>query len=107
MCIRDRVIPSLYEGFGFAVGEAMACKKPVVTTDGGAIPEVISDCGIVVEAGNSDELKIGILKLINNESLKAEMAEKGYQRVLEALNWRRAAESVTEIYENAIKDFQK
>jgi len=101
------VIPSLYEGFGFAVGEAMACKKPVVTTDGGAIPEVISDCGIVVEAGNSDELRIGILKLINNESLKAEMAEKGYQRVLEALNWRRAAESVTETYENTIKDFQK
>ena len=45
--------------------------------------------------------------LINNESLKAEMAEKGYQRVLEALNWRRAAESVTETYENTIKDFQK
>ena len=85
----------------------MACKKPVVTTDGGAIPEVISDCGLVVEAGNSDELKIGILKLINNEDLKEEMAEKGYQRVLEALNWRRAAESVSEIYENTIKNFQK
>ena len=44
------VIPSLYEGFGFAVGEVLACKKPVVTTDGGAIPEVISDCGLVVES---------------------------------------------------------
>ena len=48
-----------------------------------------------------------ILKLINNEDLKEEMAEKGYQRVLEALNWRRAAESVSEIYENTIKNFQK
>ena len=101
------VIPSLYEGFGFEVGEAMACKKPVITTDGGAIPEVIGDCGLVVEAGNSDELKSGILKIIYNESLKEEMAEKGYQRVLETLNWRRAAESVTETYENTIKDFQK
>ena len=41
------------------------------------------------------------------KDLKEEMAEKGYQRVLEALNWRRAAESVTEIYENIIKDFPK
>ena len=42
----------------------MACKKAVVTTnDGGAIPEVISDCGLVVEAGNSDELEKGILKI--------------------------------------------
>ena len=62
---------------------------------------------LVVEAGNSDELKIGILKLINNEDLKEEMAEKGYQRVLKALNWRRAAESVSKIYENTIKNFQK
>ncbi len=101
------VIPSLYEGFGFAVGEAMACKKAVVTTDGGAIPEVISDCGIVVQSGNSEQLKNAIFKLLNNETLKEEMAEKGYKRVHKALNWQRVANSVTEIYENIIKDFQK
>ena len=85
----------------------MACKKAVVTTDGGAIPEVISDCGIVVQTGNSEQLKNAIFKLLNNEILKEEMAEKGYQRVHKALNWKRVANSVTEIYENIIKDFQK
>ena len=68
---------------------------------------MISDCGIVVQSGNSEQLKNAIFKLLNNETLKEEMAEKGYKRVHKALNWQRVANSVTEIYENIIKDFQK
>ena len=100
------VIPSLYEGFGFAVGEAMACKKAVVTTNGGAIPEVIGDCGIVVDAGNSEQLEKGILQLLNDENLKDDLAEKGYQRALDVLSWKKVALSVTDIYEDAINTFR-
>ncbi len=100
------VIPSLYEGFGFAVGEAMACKKAVVTTNGGAIPEVIGDCGIVVDAGNSEQLEKGILQLLNDENLKNDLADKGYQRALDVLSWKKVALSVTDIYEDAINTFR-
>ena len=100
------VIPSLYEGFGFAVGEAMACKKAVVTTNGGAIPEVIGDCGIVVEAGSSKQLEKGILKLLKDENLKNELAHKGYQRALDKLSWMKVASLVTDVYEEAIETFK-
>ena len=100
------VVPSLYEGFGFAVGEAMACKKAVVTTNGGAIPEVIGDCGIVVEAGSSEQLEKGILKLFKDENLKNELAQKGYQRAMDQLSWMKVASLVTDVYEDAIKTFK-
>ena len=100
------VIPSLYEGFGFAVGEAMACKKAVVTTNGGAIPEVIGDSGIVVEAGSSEQLEKGILKLLKDENLKNDLAHKGYQRALDKLSWMKVASLVTDVYEEAIETFK-
>jgi len=97
------VIPSLYEGFGFAVGEAMACKVPVITTSGGAIPEVIKDCGIIVEPGKSKELEKAILALLPNEELKKSLAEKGFQRIRKDLQWSEVAIRATEIYEAEIE----
>jgi glycosyltransferase involved in cell wall biosynthesis len=103
-CSADIVaIPSLYEGFGFAVGEAMACKVPVITTSGGAIPEVIKDCGIIVNPGSSKELEEAILKLLPNEDLKNTLAEKGFQRIQKDLQWKEVAIRATQMYETEIK----
>ena len=103
-CSADIVaIPSLYEGFGFAVGEAMACKVPVITTSGGAIPEVIKDCGIIVNPGSSKELEEAILKLLPNEDLKNTLAEKGFQRIQKDLQWQEVAIRATQMYETEIK----
>ena len=100
------VIPSLYEGFGFAVGEAMACKVPVITTSGGAIPEVIKDCGIIVEPGKSKELEKAILTLLPNEELKKSLAEKGFQRICKDLQWSEVAIRATEMYEAEIEKWE-
>ena len=97
------VIPSLYEGFGFAIGEAMACRVPVITTSGGAIPEVIGNCGITVAPGNSKELEEAMLKLLPDENLKNSLAEKGFNRIIEHLQWKEAAKLMTESYEAEIK----
>lgn len=103
-CSADIVaIPSLYEGFGFAVGEAMACKVPVITTSGGAIPEVIKDCGMIVNPGSSKELEEAILKLLPNEDLKNTLAEKGFQRIQKDLQWKEVAIRATQMYETEIK----
>ena len=97
------VIPSLYEGFGFAIGEAMACRAPVITTSGGAIPEVIGNCGITVAPGNSKELEEAMLKLLPDENLKNSLAEKGFNRIIEQVQWKEAAKLMTESYEAEIK----
>ena len=97
------VIPSLYEGFGFAIGEAMACRVPVITTSGGAIPEVIGNCGITVAPGNSEELEKAMLKLLPDENLKKSLAEKGFNRIIEHLQWKEVAKLMTERYEEEIK----
>ena len=97
------VIPSLYEGFGFAIGEAMACRVPVITTSGGAIPEVIGNCGITVSPGNSEELEEAMLKLLPDENLKKSLAEKGFKRIIEHLQWKEVAKLMTECYEEEIK----
>lgn len=96
------VIPSLYEGFGFAIGEAMACKVPVITTTGGAIPEVIEDCGIMVPPANSEALEKAILELIPDEKLKNSLSEKGFRRIIEHLQWKKVADLMTESYQKEI-----
>ena len=50
------VVPSVYEGFGLPAGEAMACGVPVVSTDGGALPEVVGDAGVIVPAKSAEAL---------------------------------------------------
>ena len=99
------VSPSLYEGFGFPAAEAMACGLPAIATDGGALPEVIGksgETGIVVPKGDARSLARAINLLINNPELRANLAEKGRQRVLNMFSWEAAAKNMTALYEDLI-----
>ena len=78
------VLPSLYEGLGVAVLEAMAAGKPVVATKVGGIPELVSDpaTGLLVPAMDSQALAQAIERLISQKGLLQQMGEKGRERVL-------------------------
>ncbi|WGL16753.1 glycosyltransferase family 4 protein [Microbulbifer bruguierae] len=97
------VCPSLYEGFGLPAGEAMACGVPVISSDGGALPEVVGDAGIVVPAGDSGALARAIEKLLADESLCQSLARKGRQRIEQLFSWQVAADHLVTYYREIIR----
>ena len=98
------VVPSLYEGFGLPAGEAMACGVPVVSTTGGALPEVVGDAGVLVPPGDNQALAAAILDLLGNSDKAASLGQKGYQRIQEHFTWKKAAEKTVDAYQEVIRD---
>ncbi len=92
------VSPSLYEGFGLPAGEAMACGCAVISSDGGALPEVVGDAGIVVPKGNSQALQQALEKVLTDDVYRQSLGKKGRERILETFCWRVAAREFTEYY---------
>jgi len=96
------VVPSEYEGFGLPAGEAMACGTPVVSTDGGALPEVVGDSGRIVPAGNPQALATAISELLKDPTARAELGRRGRQRIEENFSWDRAARRMTQLYHQVL-----
>lgn len=95
-------VPSLYEGFGFPAGEAMACGTPVVSSDGGALPEVVGDAGLLVPAGDDEALAGAIRRLLDDAALREELGRRGRERILRYFCWRRAAREMTYYYNRVL-----
>ncbi len=96
------VSPSVYEGFGFPAGEAMACGVPVVSTDGGSLPEVVGDAGLIVPAKNHMALAHAIGDLLDNPDKRAALGAAGYRRIQDNFLWSRAAQDAVNVYKEAI-----
>ncbi|MFH1774711.1 MAG: glycosyltransferase family 4 protein [Methanobacteriota archaeon] len=77
------VLPSLSEGFGIVLAEAMASKKPVIASDTLPLPEVVGEGGIIVPAKDSKKLSAAIQILMQNRKLREEIAEKAIERAQE------------------------
>jgi len=99
------VVPSLYEGFGLPVGEAMACRIPVICTTGGALPEVAGDAAKLVPPGDAKALENSILELLDDAPQREALAEKGYERVLKEFTWEKTAVRTAEAYREIINDY--
>jgi glycosyltransferase involved in cell wall biosynthesis len=85
------VMPSLDEGFGISVVEAMAMKKPIVSTNAGGLKEVVDDkTAIVVPPANSPLLARAVIKLLKNPVLRKQMGKNGRKKVEKTFNWDRA-----------------
>lgn len=74
------LFPSLYEGFGLPVVEAMACGTPVVTSKTTSLPEVAGDAALLVDPLNTDEITQALERIVNDAALRAELTEKGLAR---------------------------
>jgi glycosyltransferase involved in cell wall biosynthesis len=96
------VVPSVYEGFGLPAGEAMACGVPVVSTDGGALPEVVGDAGLIVPAKNVDALVGAIDTLLKDPQLRDTLGARGKQRIEENFCWRVCARQMTAYYRQVL-----
>ena len=95
-------VPSLYEGFGLPVAEAMACGLPVVSTSGGALPEVVGEAGILVPPADSQALARGIRQLFEGPLLRRELGEKGRRRMEEQFSWDRSAAKTARVYRDIL-----
>ncbi|MBP9822419.1 MAG: glycosyltransferase family 4 protein [Candidatus Pacebacteria bacterium] len=82
------LLPSVKEGFPWAVLEAMAAKLPIIATRVGAVPEIIQDGtnGFIIEPRNPDQIAGKVMTLLNNESRAKEMGIQAHQRLLFAFN---------------------
>ena len=96
------VSPSLYEGFGMTLLEAMACGTPVITSNVTSLPEVAGDAGIVVNPTDVEAIVEAVCRLQNDEEHRKFLIDKGLKRV-KLFTWENTAEQVAQGYEKLIQ----
>ncbi len=95
------VFPSLYEGFGIPLLEAMACGCPVITSNTSSMPEVGGNAVIYFDPCDKDSLKTAIEKLASSDDLREKMIIKGLEQVKQ-FSWKKMAESFNSLIETLI-----
>lgn len=90
------VLPSLYEGFGLPVVEAMKHGCPVITSNVSSLPEAGGDAALYVDPEDVDDIAEKIIKLINNKDLQKELAEKGKKQAAK-FSWEKTAKETLKV----------
>jgi glycosyltransferase involved in cell wall biosynthesis len=90
--------PSLYEGFGMPVLEAMACGAPVITSRVSALPEVVGDAGVLVDPYSEPAITEALGKLLTDPAQRAELGARARARSRD-FSWRQVAEQTVRVYE--------
>src|SRR5204863_9857792 len=92
------VLPSLYEGFGLPVLEAMKYGCPVITSNVSSLPEAGGDAALYVNPENVDDIAAKMKKLLNDKSLREALIAKGRRQVLK-FSWEKAAKDTLKVLE--------
>lgn len=96
------VFPSLYEGFGFPVIEAMRCGTPVITSSTSSLPELAGHAGLLVNPLDVGEIAETMTKITMNDELRQRLIEKGHEHAAQ-FTWERAAQQTMAALEAAAK----
>ncbi len=100
------VYPSLAEGFGLPILEAMACGTPVITSNVTSMPEVAGDAALLIDPEDSAAIAGALERVLTDEALAAELSERGKRRVAE-FSWHKAAAETLDVYRAAIDSASK
>lgn len=93
------IYPSLYEGFGLPVLEAMACGTPVITSNTSSLPEVAGDAAVLIDPSNQSQMVDAIQNIVENRAWAEELKERGLERC-KKFSWKSAAKTTCEIFES-------
>ena len=100
---RALVYPSLYEGFGLPILEAMLCGTPVIASDATSIPEVSGkEAAILVDGHDEKQIAAAMIKIWNELELRSRLVAAGYTHPAE-FTWEKTARQTIKCYKNAIK----
>ena len=96
------VLPALEEGLGMVLLEALSCKKPVIATNIGGIPDIITDnqTGILIPPQDVKALSAAVLKVLEDRSFAKSIAEKGYERVLSRFTIEPLSHEMVTVYDS-------
>lgn len=101
-CAKLFVYPSLYEGFGIPVLEAMRCGCPVVTSNVSSLPEVAGDAALLVDPTSVNEIAQAMESLLGDDGLRDEMIRKGFAQA-EKFSWEKMARETLSVYEKVYR----
>jgi glycosyltransferase involved in cell wall biosynthesis len=96
------VYPSLYEGFGLPVLEAMACGCPVVTSNTSSLPEVAGSAAVLVDPTSTDSIAEGLRRVWSDAALQAKLREMGLVRAGQ-FSWQRTARETVQVYHSVLE----
>jgi glycosyltransferase involved in cell wall biosynthesis len=96
------VYPSLFEGFGLPVLEAMACGVPVVAADRSALPELVGDAGLLVNPEDVDAIAGALGRVLDDAGLAEDLGRRGLERS-RRYTWRATAEATLAVYRAAAR----
>jgi glycosyltransferase involved in cell wall biosynthesis len=95
------VLPSLYEGFGFSVLEAMASGTPAIGARTASIPEVMGNGGILFDPNSAEELTFALEKVMSDTEFRTDVIQRGFKNV-SRFSWEKCAEQTFQIYKEVV-----
>lgn len=95
------IMPSLYEGFGLPILEAMSCGCPVITTKEGSLAEVAGNAAYFVDGYNVESITKGIQEVMGSKKLREELSKKGLENI-KRFSWKKTAEETLSVYKKIL-----
>jgi glycosyltransferase involved in cell wall biosynthesis len=96
------VYPSLFEGFGLPVLEALACGTPAITSNVSSLPEVAGDAALTITPTDTRALSEAMIRVLRDAALRAQLRERGLRQAAQ-FSWQRTAQQTAQVYADVLK----